>query len=178
MGGRGRPQRYCTTACKQAAYRARTLPPELTSRARWVRWKPVRRKDRVTKMPVTVAGRSASSTDVATWSTYVVARKSTAGVGLGFVLGDGIGCIDLDHVLDKAGNLDPVAAALIAEWPATYTEVSPSGDGLHLWFLMDEAPGTVRKVDGVSVETCSAGRYITVTGKRWPGTPASLAAFK
>lgn len=175
VGGRGRPQKFCSAACKQAAYRARTLPPELTSQPRWVRWKPVRRKDRVTKMPVTVTGRAASSTDSATWSTYVAARKSTAGVGLGFVLGDGIGCIDLDHVLDTTGRLNPAAAEFVKSLPATYTEVSPSGDGLHLWFRMPERPGTVRTVDGVSVETYSTGRYITVTGKRWPGTPDRLA---
>lgn len=178
--GRGRPKRFCTDRCRVASHRlskSSGLPAELTSQARWVRWKPVRRKGRVTKMPVTVTGRAASSTDPATWSPYGVARKSTVGVGLGFVLGDGIGCIDLDHVLDGTGNLASEAAALIAQWPATYTEVSPSGDGLHLWFLMGEAPGTVRKVDGVSVETYSTGRYITVTGQRWGDCPSALASL-
>lgn len=177
IAGRGRPRKFCTEACRKRHERASRLPVELTSMPRWVRWKPVRRKDRVSKMPITTAGRAASSTDPATWAPYAAARASTAGAGLGFVLGDGIGCIDLDHVLDGAGRLDPAAAALIASWPATFTEVSPSGDGLHLWFRMSEAPGTVRTVDGVSVETYSTGRYITVTGRRWPGTPTRLATW-
>lgn len=178
VGGRGRPQKFCSSACRQAAYRARTLPTELTGRDRWVRWKPVRRKDRVTKMPVAAwNGRAASSTDPATWTTYDAARKSAHGVGLGFVLGDGVGCIDLDHVLDAKGRPNRVAAEFVASLPATYTEVSPSGDGLHLWFLMPEGPGSVRTVDGVSVETYSAGRYITVTGKRFGDCPSVLASL-
>lgn len=168
--------RFCSTRCRVAFHRAGRLPAELSEHPRWVRWRPVRRLDRVTKMPVTVSGRPASSTASSTWSTYAAARASKAGVGLGYVLGDGIGCIDLDHVISD-GQLDPAAAALIASWPATYTEVSPSGDGLHLWFLMDEAPGKVRTVNGVSVETYSRGRYMTVTGRRWPGTPFGLARF-
>lgn len=169
--------RFCTPHCRVAAHRANRLPAELTSQDRWVRWRPVRRKGRVTKMPVMLNGRAASSTDPATWSTYAAARLSKVGAGLGYVLGEGVGCIDLDHVI-VGDELLPEAAALIASWPATYTEVSPSGDGLHLWFLMDEAPGTVRSVDGVGVETYTTGRYITVTGNRWPGSSPRLTRLE
>lgn len=168
VGGRGRPRKFCSEACRKRHDRAHRLPVELASRDRWVR--------HVAKRPVTPAGRPASSTNAATWSSLSTARASKIGDGLGFVLGDGIGCIDLDHVIDAGGNLAPAAARFIAQLPATYTEISPSGHGLHLWFLMDEAPGTVRHVGGVSVETYSTGRYITVTGNRWPGTPTGLAA--
>lgn len=99
------------------------------------------------------------------------------GDGVGFVLGDGIGCVDLDHVIDEAGRLDERAAALVASWPRTYTEVSPSGRGLHLFFRMGEAPGTVRSVGGVSVETYSVGRYMTVTGVPWRGSAWVLAEW-
>lgn len=177
VAGRGPIPRFCSTRCRVAAHRAKRLPVELTERDRWVRWEPVQRKDRVTKMPVTLRGRPASSTNPTTWATHAEAKASKVGVGLGFVLGDGIGCIDLDHVLDSAGRLDPAAAAFVKSLPATYTEVSPSGNGLHLWFLMAEVPGTVRMVGGVSVETYSRGRYMTVTARSWPGAPLSLAEF-
>lgn len=147
---------------------------ELTGRDRWVRWRTVERGGRPTKLPVQTTGRAASSTDAGTWTTYDRATASTVGDGLGFVLGDGIGCVDLDHVLDSRGRLSAAARRVVDSLPATYAEVSPSGDGLHLWFLMPPAPGTVRTVDGVSVETYSVGRYLTVTGKRW-GTVGKLA---
>jgi len=59
----------------------------------------------VHKRPVTVDGRPASSTDSTTWTTYEAARASTIDDGLGFVLGDGVGGIDLDHVIDDHGRL-------------------------------------------------------------------------
>ena len=80
----------------------------------------------------------------------------------------------MDHVLDSRGRLSAAAGRFVGSLPSTYCEVSPSGDGLHLWYLMGEAPGTARTVDGVSVETYSVGRYMTVTGRRW-GTTGALA---
>lgn len=124
-------------------------------------------------MPLTVAGRNASSTDQATWSSYAVAKRSNVGVGLGFVLGDGVGCIDLDHCF-IGGVLVGWAREIVDSCPETYMEVSPSGDGLHIWGLLPERGG--RKIrDGVrNVEFYSVGRYITVTGRRFGG--ASLLA--
>jgi primase-polymerase (primpol)-like protein len=86
------------------------------------------------------------------------------GVGLGFVLSDGIGCIDLDHRIVDGKPNEP-AAAFVARYPGSFIEVSPSGDGLHIWGLRDGQPGTRLTVDGLSVETYSTGRYITVTGR-------------
>ena len=40
------------------------------------------------KRPVTTSGRPASSTDSRTWSDFKTASESSAGVGLGFVLGE------------------------------------------------------------------------------------------
>lgn len=170
LAGVGRARRYCTDACRQAAYRERhrsVLPAELTAQPRWVR--------RFGKRPVTVAGWAASVTDPSTWTDYKSAQAASKGDGIGFVLGDGIGCLDLDHVIDERGRLDPAAGELLATLPATFTEVSQSGTGLHVFGLLPEGPGRARKVGGVSVETYSRGRYIAVTGNRWKGAPSSLA---
>lgn len=129
------------------------------------------------KVPLTVEGAAASSVDPMTWSTYQAAQKSGTGVGLGFVLnGDGLICLDLDHCLD-AGRLSGPVAALLDALPATYTEVSPGGDGLHVWLRGSLPHDGVHNVLGVRCEAYSRDRYITVTGRRWSDAPSKVAAL-
>jgi primase-polymerase (primpol)-like protein len=126
------------------------------------------------KVPLTTAGRAASSTDPATWADHATVRDSDAGVGAGFVLnGDGIACIDLDHCLDD-GELAAWAAEILASLPPTYTEVSPSGTGLHVWGLATVGTGRKIRRDGTCVEVYDRARYVTVTGRRY-GAARSLA---
>lgn len=122
-------------------------------------WKTVRRNGAPTKMPLTVTGRPASSTDPATWSTHRAAERARIGDGIGFVLGDGIACLDLDGCLDDQGRPNELAREILAATEGAYVEVSPSGRGLHIWGTAAPQPG--RKYPGV--EVYSTGRYITVT---------------
>jgi primase-polymerase (primpol)-like protein len=160
-----------------AAHRASPIPLELRQLPRWTRWQWVRRDEKWTKVPLTVDGAAASSTDPETWARYPAARASSAGAGLGFVLnGDGILCLDLDHCL-LDGRLLRDQAALLDTLPATYTEVSPSGDGLHVWLRGTLARDGVSRLHGVRVEQYSRGRYITVTGRPWNGAPSKIATW-
>jgi len=162
--------RFCSSKCRVYTHRAaktNPIPAAMISRNRWIR-------RTANKVPLTVDGTAASSTDPTTWASYNRATESTVGAGLGFVLGDGIGCIDLDHCLDNR-KANPAAAAFIARYPNNYIEVSPSGDGLHIWGTATEQAGTKRTVDGLSIETYSTGRYITITGNIYQrGTLAAL----
>jgi hypothetical protein len=161
----------CRKALSRAVQKAQALPVELTTRDRWVR----RAAD---KRPLTSAGRAASSTDPWTWSSHSDAVASTAGVGLGFVLSDvdDVVCIDLDHCICSDGSLAEWAAPIIAAAGTTYVEVSPSGDGLHIWGRADVRHGRrIRRPDGTAVEVYGTGRYITVTGRRHGACPSSLA---
>ncbi|MEU1200103.1 DNA primase [Streptomyces sp. NPDC005813] len=165
----------CSNRCRMARSRARarkTLPDELTTRDRWVR----RAAD---KRPLTTAGMAASSTNARTWSTYAEASSSGAGVGLGFVLSDvdDVVCIDLDHCLNPlTGRLAPWAAAILRDAGTTYVEVSPSGDGLHIWGRADVRHGRrIRRPDGTAVEIYGTGRYIAMTGRRHGSSPSILA---
>jgi primase-polymerase (primpol)-like protein len=158
--------RFCSDKHRNYWRRARLrapFPAEMMARDRWIRWAPRRRKGVITKVPLTVAGRAASSTDPGTWSSFAAAQRSSAGAGLGYVLGDGIGCRDLDHCLVD-GVPTAATAAFLAGFSGHYIEVSPGGDGLHIWGRLAAQPGTKRTVDGISVETYSTGRYLTVTG--------------
>ncbi|MFD3714277.1 bifunctional DNA primase/polymerase [Streptomyces sp. NPDC058677] len=167
-----RHARFCKPACRAAAHRAaRSIPAELTSRPRWVR-----RTSR--KVPVSVDGGTASSTDPETWSTYRDAARSTAGAGLGFVLdGDGVVALDLDHCLDDEGAVAGWARNVLdAVGDSTWVEVSQGGDGLHIWGhgrLPGDAGRRLQLGDG-SVEVYATGRYIAVTGRTFGGTPQRL----
>lgn len=130
-----------------------------------------------TKVPLTAAGRAASSTDPRTWTSYGEAEASSAGVGLGFVLnGDGVVCIDLDHAIRPDGSLKPWAEDVVRRAGSTYIEVSPSGDGLHVFGYATVCHGRrIRRADGTAVEIYGDGRYVTVTGNVFRGSPAALA---
>lgn len=164
--------RTCSPRCRKALSRAKatSLPVELTTRDRWIRRS-------ATKVPLTTAGMAASSTNPRTWSAYTDAVASSAGVGLGFVLSDvdDVVCIDLDHCLAPDGTLTPWAADIVNRAGATYIEVSPSGDGVHIFGFADVRQGRrIRRADGYSVEVYSHGRYIAMTGRRFQNAPSSL----
>jgi predicted DNA-binding transcriptional regulator AlpA len=148
---------------------------ELRDENRWVRWKMMKTagSERMRKVPMTIAGRNASSTDSNTWASHDDVIASTIGDGIGFVLnGDGVMCIDLDHCVE-ADKPNQLALDFIATLPRTYIEFSPSGDGLHIWGFGSVDKGSRRTIDGLSVEIYATGRYMTVTGK--PFINASFA---
>jgi primase-polymerase (primpol)-like protein len=154
-----RQARFCSSRCRVYHFRAsQKLPIELTSRARWIR----RRSD---KVPLNVEGVVVDATSPASWSTYKVAAASDAGAGLGFVLnGDGLACIDLDHCLID-GAPTPAAQTLLERFPDAFVELSPSGDGLHVWGMAPSGKGSKKVIDGLHVEFYTRGRYMTITGK-------------
>ena len=169
MPGAMRPQaRYCSGACKQAAYRRRPpvdrdpVPVELRTRPRWVRHS-------AGKVPLDARGRIASATNPATWSPYDAVQHQPR---RGFVLnGDGVVCIDLDHCVVN-GRVVGRAAEILAQLPKTYVELSPSGTGLHVWGYGHVEQG--RKLPG-GVEVYGAARFITVTARPWHTSVRSLA---
>lgn len=157
--------RFCSSRCRVAAHRA--LPPEqLRIVDRWLRYS-------ARKVPLTATGANASSTNSKTWCDFDTAASSTVGAGYGFVLTDEdrIACVDIDHCLDGRGRLKSWASEILAGVPDTYIEVSPSGDGLHVWGLADFTNG--RRSGGV--EVYGSGRYITVTARRWRNSVTTFA---
>lgn len=164
-GKRGRTPRYCSNACRQRAYRRRKhegrIPPRLTALARWTRADD--------KRPITPDGSAASSTNPATWTTHR-AVSTGAGNGFGFMLGDGVVCIDLDHALTEEGPTSTAAAVLEAT-PGAWAEISTSGTGLHIFGAGFERAGRkFTAADGTGVEIYARARFIRMTGKTYrPG---------
>ena len=159
------------------------VPAELKAEARWVCWRREERNGRATKLPVDArTGRMAKSTDPATWATFEEAVAAAARWrcdGVGFVFGPdrAFTGLDLDHVISD-GVLDP-AYRWVVEEAGTYTEVSPSGDGLHLIFRGAKPQGAERSRKGQPggrvVEMYDHDRYFTVTGMVFEGHGAVSA---
>jgi hypothetical protein len=104
------------------------------SQKQWVTYRKVSIKGRTTKVPYTVTNKKASSTDPLSWSTYAEAKKASDLIGIVFSEEKTILGIDIDHCLTDGVITHPDAetiAALCIE-ADTYTEISPSGEGLLL----------------------------------------------
>jgi len=113
-----------------------SLPDDLTELDQWVLW----RQEHGKKVPYSVSGRKASSTDPRTWSTYETAFAGLranptlfSGIGIVFTERDPLVGIDLDDCLDASREVKPWARTVIERFCDTYCEVSPSRLGLKIW---------------------------------------------
>jgi putative DNA primase/helicase len=148
------------------------IPTELKALRQWVLWRGEQRGDRMTKVPYSVAGKKASSSDRSTWTDFDSAAEASKfgsfdGIGFVFVQGGGITGIDLDHCFDPDGKLDPKTEALVNAL-SSYTEYSVSGKGLHIIVQGNLEKGvrtSSRSRIDIPVEVYSHGRYFTVTGR-------------
>jgi archaellum biogenesis ATPase FlaH len=134
----------------------------------WVNWKYEKVGDKLTKVPysATISGK-ASSSNPDTWAKYEYLNFSN-GIGLMFPLTQTLLGVDIDHCLTKGTTtIDHPLKETIAEFlieSDTYTEISPSGEGLHLWFKLSSA----LKLEGnkhAPFEAYTSGRYFTVTNR-------------
>lgn len=158
------------------------FPQALAALPQWVCWRlePDPKGGKDNKVPYNPkTGKKASSTNPQTWSALDVALAAAekylyTGVGFVFTREGGIVGIDIDHCRDeKTGELNETARAIV-ERVSTYTEISPSGTGLHL-FLKGEMPGVGNKNSRSGVEMYAHSRFFTMTGQLLPDTPAEVA---
>jgi RecA-family ATPase len=166
---------------------------ELAEIPRWVLWKLERRGNKETKPPYCVGGRfKADSTDPSTWDTFDAAWRSAfvdgAATGIGIVLtaADDLMAADLDDCIHESGMVMPWARIIVRKLNS-YTELSPSGTGLRIFFRSTPGqdwgsengkPKGGRKVkfqDG-HLELYRFERYLTVTGAHCedPPTPETI----
>ncbi len=164
------------------------IPGELMQYRQWVNWRAEPRRDDPTKMtkpPYHPNGKKAESNNPLTWCHFLSAKAAADKFsGIGFVLtnDDPIVGLDFDHCRCAAfDSLDPeIAGGFNMVLPQvadhvrrldSYTELSPSGRGLHV-FLKGRLP-----VDGKrrgDYEAYQSGRYLTVTGHSLDGFPRSI----
>ena len=144
-------------------------------------WNYETRHGRQTKVPY-MAHRPADHAavdDPNTWAPFSVAVKTYEdgkADGVGIVLGGTTGDqtltgIDVDKCRDPGNSrIEPDAQTIIDEIDS-YTEISPSGTGVHILVYGDLPSGRRRKGH---VEMYSDGRYFTVTGAHLAGTPTTI----
>jgi primase-polymerase (primpol)-like protein len=152
----------------------------LVDTPRWIAWRYAwkRTKDggrKLDKPPVDpVTGHPWDIHDPAHWRAVddALALAAEHGRGVGLVLdgSDGLVGVDIDHCVDDDGALTAEAAALVADF-ASYAELSPSGHGVRI-FCVAVLPDDGHKRG--ELELYQRGRYLTVTGRRLPGTPAAV----
>ena len=164
------------------------IPNLLKKHNNWVVWrlelkkgaKPTDHKP-YTKVPYCPAHprRKASTKDPRTWGSYEEAKRcyeqslsgpdSFDGIGFVFTKQEEFFGFDVDHCLDAHQMPNTQAKELLQRFP-TYTEISPSGDGLRFLFV---GRCTINKTHG-NFQVFSTKGYLTITGHHYAGTPTDM----
>ncbi len=153
------------------------IPQELKTTPQWVCWKAVPKGNgKVDKPPVNPNnGQLAKTNNSKTWGTFTQAVKhyqsnGLAGIGFVFAADDPYFGIDYDHCLNdgKVSSMQ-IEAHMDSLW--TYSEISPSGEGLHS-IGKGKLPG--RGKPGENFEIYDQGRYFTMTGEHFADTPMEI----
>lgn len=150
-------------------YNFSNIPEELQMVPHWILWRIEEKDGKKTKVPYQVTGEWAQSNNKRTWSTFYTAVKAYQkggydGIGFMFSKDDPYIGIDIDHCMED-GEFSPLADEII-EMMDSYTELSPSGNGVHI-VVKGELPiqkGTGRKNPKIGLEIYRYGRYFTFTG--------------
>jgi primase-polymerase (primpol)-like protein len=110
------------------------------------------------KRPFQVStGHFADVSDPQTWTNYGTVEHL---IRKGFVLteDDPFTVIDLDHCIDAQGRVKSETSKVLMYFQS-YTEVSPSGTGFHIW-VRGKIPSAIKRTE---FEIYSNLRYMTVT---------------
>lgn len=151
---------------------------EITKLPQWVafRLQTADGHDKLRKIPLNPkTGTGAKANNVSTWGTFdeAVSFADRMGFfdnrsgGIGFEFHNGYAGVDLDNVILPDGTLKPYANEIVAMMNS-YTEVSPSGLGLHILFKLNTPLsefGERRRNDELGIEMYDSSRYFTITGQ-------------
>lgn len=132
----------------------KNIPDELKKLKQWVCWQ----GDKLPRNPYT--GGNAQSNNKETWSDFDTAIKALDKYhfdGIGFMFANGYFGVDLDKCLDNTDFIDEFVETL-----QSYTEISRSGNGIHIICKGTLPDGARRRGN---VEMYSSGRYFIMTGK-------------
>ena len=152
-----------------------SFPAELVQLDRWAQSEFDHATRTLNKRPLTPKGAPASSTNPATWSSF---DGVAMGDRKGYMMGEGrFTVIDLDApkeaTTEEEAAFQAYAANVIRIFDS-YTEVSNSGQGYHIFIEGQLADSVGRRKRKGAVEIYSDFRYLIVTGERLATAPASI----
>ena len=165
------------------------IPDELKKCKQWILWRFEKGANgRMTKVPYSPAGHKTGSQE-AQWNIEDLYKHvkdgNFSGLGFSFKESDRYIGIDYDSEKDSEGNvvkpvlddnkeiIDPVIAAEVATI-ASYTEISPSGNGIHIICKGNKLAAWKAGTNKPIGELYFSGRFFTVTGKLYKGSPKSV----
>lgn len=151
----------------------RNIPSELID-GLWCCWlKQERETGKIAKVPYNARNKQkADTSDIGTFAPYQEALAAVAGYdGLGILISGEVCAIDIDHCIDDYGNQSDMAQFIIKEIDS-YTEISPSGKGIRIFFQVPlDFEYNKEKYyinnSNIGLEIYIAGvtnKYVTVTG--------------
>jgi len=145
------------------------IPALLKHSANWVAWGI---RDSPPKSPFNPASLLSGRPSPAkagvreTWDTFQNAIECVnrgLAQGIGYEFDGSVYGVDLDHVIDESGTITSEAQNIVGTLDS-FTEISPSGTGLHIFVLAPGADITRHRKKDFFVEIYNEGRYFTVTG--------------
>ena len=151
------------------------LPQELKERGAFCLWRYEQRNGDTTKVPYQTNGLRGDSTNRTAFTDFVSVFSHMDGYdGIGIGVFDDICAIDIDHCVEN-GTLSDLAKDIIARMDS-YTEYSPSGNGVRILFKA-ALPAYDRELYYINnrrlgLEVYVAGytnRFVTVTGNAISG---------
>ena len=154
-----------------------SVPRRLTELVQWVGWQKRDREGKPTKLPINpITGETARVDLSATWGSFEQAcqafeQHGVDGIGFVFSEGDPYCGIDLDGCRNPLTWVIEPWASDIIDTLESYTEVSPSGTGVHIIVEATLPPGGNRKG---GVEMYDRRRFFTFTGQHIRGTPDTI----
>jgi len=163
------------------------IPDYLKARQQWVVWgkrstqgsDALQKDGRLNKIPFNPrTGKAASSNKPNTWASFseVINLYQSGwynGVGYMFAEGDRLVGIDLDHCLSPTGTPNPQTQDILSHFENTFTEISPSGDGLHIYcfgLALHCGKGEQNKwieIYGKDIHGKRSNRYFCITGNQF-----------
>jgi len=158
------------------------IPPELKAMRRWAVWKAVWNdaRQKYDKIPFNAQHYGLSTKKVADWGDYetaatTLALNPTRYAGLGFVLTDvkGVVGIDLDNCRHD-GQIAPWAREIVQTMDS-YTEISPSGNGLRILAHGEFETDWNNHDVGIEVYSGHTPRFLTITGHTKLAKPMAQA---
>lgn len=159
-----------------AAVRA-SVPTAMRDLPQWLLWRleSYAGDKKPRKVPYYVSGRKRTGTqgslddrgELASFEIALthLARGHYSGLGFAFLPGDGLVGIDIDGAIDADGVVSDRCQAII-DACASYTELSPSGRGVH---IICHGETVTFKDNRIGLEVFCGRQYFTVTGRAWPG---------